>query len=134
MKEFTVQTYWAKIYIGSVRGYNGSKFFDHDVIAAIGEFQKRHEAERILDAAELVSVTVTNTTYVVRDYVEDGFEIAAINYPRFPKTNQEIFVYIHALAEFLLNKFEQNRLSLVTPLMTYTFEKDNPEEHPKPIK
>lgn len=134
MKKITAKTYQVTIYIGSARGYDGPRFSDHDLITAIGDFQKQNEQTPLTGAADLVSVTVTPTTYVVRDYVEDGWAIGAIQYPRFPKEEQAILNYMRAMAGYLLSRFDQNRLSLVAPDMTHTIEKEDAESGPSAKK
>ena len=131
MNELNARTYWVKIYIGSVRGYNGTKILENEVVNAIGLFQKNHKKNPLPNAADIVSVTLSQTTYIVEDYVEDGWVIGAIQYPRFIKQEQAIFKYMYTMAEFLLERFEQNRLTLMTPITTRVLEKENAESHPK---
>ena len=136
MNEYTVQAYFANIYIGSAEGYGGRKFFEHELIIAVSEFQKALEAKPIEGIASLVSVRITPTIFLVKDYMEDGWEISAINYPGFRKEPKEIQLYMEMMAKYLLKKFNQNRVTLMTSDFAVTFEKEDAEEHPpqnKPV-
>ena len=119
------QTHEVSLYIGNIRGYNGEPFTKDDVIKAISEYQ-------IAKGNECVSVRVTSTTFVVKDYVERGFEVAAINYPRFPKKPVAIEQFMVGLANCLLITFQQNRISVVGAENTILIEAPNPEQHPAP--
>jgi hypothetical protein len=100
-----VATYEAKIYIGSRVGYEGEPFSLSDLKEAIKEYQTENTH----------SVRITPTTYFVKDYEEEGWEIAVINYPRFPKSEAAIYAFVYGLSVSLLKRFKQNRISFVTP-------------------
>jgi hypothetical protein len=121
----TLPTYEVRAYIGSVRGYDGASFSKEDLIGAIGHYQK------VAEQGIVMAVRVTPTSFVYQDYVEDGWEIAAINYPRFPKQQGQVDDFMIGLAKYLLNRFEQNRMSVVSPSITVLLECENPEENPK---
>ena len=91
----TCQNYEVKMWIGSIRGYNGKKFLLKTLLKKIGEFQSQQEDKSI-------SVRVSSTTFVFKDYVENGWEIVGLNYPRFPKKIEEIDDFMMRLAKFLL--------------------------------
>jgi len=61
-------------------------------------------------------VSVTPTTYV---YTESGFEhgvvIGLINYPRFPSTVSELRVKATQIAEMVMNKLRQDRVTICFP-------------------
>jgi hypothetical protein len=124
ISEVNCETFEIKIYIGSVRGYNGTTFTEESLINFIGDFQKVYG-----DGAS--AVRVTPTKFVMRDYVEAGYEIGIINYPRFPKTGPALIGFASALAKEMLHAFEQNRISVVMPKVTTMYQAENAEEGPK---
>ena len=121
----TLPTYEVRAYIGSVRGYDGENFNKEELIEAIGHYQS------IIEQDLAIAVRVTPTSFVFQNYVEDGWEIAAINYPRFPKKPRQIDDFMFGLSRYLLNRFEQNRMSVVSPSVTILLESVNPGENPK---
>lgn len=123
-------SYEVKIFIGSKRGYNGESFSKEDLLKEISDFQIYWE----IQYSNTVSLRVSNTTYVVKDYVEDGFEITAINYPRFPKQPKEITDFMRALVARLLLKLEQNRISMTFSSngITEMYESNKAEQTHKP--
>lgn len=118
----TCENYEVKIWIGSARGYNGKKFLLKTLLKKIGEFQTQGDKP--------VSLRVTPTTYIFKDYMENGWEIAGLNYPRFPKTSEEIDDFMMKLAQFLLIELEQNRITISDATHAVTLEADNAEQHP----
>ena len=131
INEYTTNTFYANIYIGSIRGYNGSPFTLNQIIAAIARFQENMEGKRNIGIADIVSVRITSTTYQIKGYMENGWEISAINYPRYPKDKDSIMVYMIEMAKFLLVTFEQNRITVVNPERSITFESENAESDPR---
>ena len=121
----TVPTYEVRAYIGSVHGYNGEKFSKEELAEAISHYQI------IIEKGVALTIRLTPTSFVFQDYVEDGWEIAAINYPRFPKKPPQIDDFMFGLSNYLLNRFKQNRMSIVSPSITVLLECVNPEENPK---
>lgn len=116
-----------KIYIGSVRGYNGRTFSESELMRCIQDFQTSWNKDR----GWTVAVRLTKTVYCCMDYSENGHEIAAISYPRFPKKPEEINEFMRDLQRHLLVEFRQNRMSLVINGQEETvelLEKDNPEQ------
>ena len=111
-----IETYEVKIYTGCREGYDGVRFNRDYLIKRVGDFQKS------CDVSIASSVRITDTTFVYRDYIEDGWEIAAICYPRFPKDKQNILTFATRLGEFLLKELKQNRISVVAPDKTYLLE------------
>ena len=124
MSEKFVLTHEIKMYVGSIRGYNGTEFNEDELCFEIKEFQKN------IDDLNLVSLRVTPTKYIVRDYVEKGWEITAINYPRFPKSYLKTYLFMEGLAKRLLKNLKQNRISMVCSDKTYMFESKDFEENP----
>lgn len=98
-----------KLYIGSVRGYNGRSFTESELMRCVQDFQTVWNKER----GWTVAVRLTKTLFCCMDYSEAGHEIAAIQYPRFPKKPEEITDFMRELQRHLLVEFRQNRMSLV---------------------
>ncbi len=124
MKEVYAPYFEAKLYIGSNTHYNGEVFSEHDLIRAISAFQEENTS-KINDA--LVPVRITPTRYVCGDYAESGWEVAIINYPRSPRDPSELYEFIKNLTTHLLEKFKQNRISIVIPPY-YLDEKPDPRD------
>ena len=112
--------YEARIYLGSCLGYNGPQFSFEELRAVIGEFQKSG-----IDTCN--PVRITPTTYVWADYQEAGWEIAVINYPRYPKSHIVLHDFAYNLAALLLEKFQQQRISIVLPDEIVMLEADDAE-------
>jgi hypothetical protein len=119
-----VPTYEVSLYIGSVRGYNGKSFHESDLADAIADFQTSK-------GEDAMCVRITPTRYVIRDYNERGWAVSCINYPRFPKEGKEIEKFMLELAEYLLNKFEQNRITVVGKYTSIMLEREGAEVHPE---
>ncbi|MHA1949672.1 MAG: hypothetical protein ACW987_07355, partial [Candidatus Thorarchaeota archaeon] len=54
-----------------------------------------------------------NISFAAGEYHEKGFEVVAINYPRNPRENTEIWNFMFSLAKYLVVKFEQNRITVM---------------------
>jgi hypothetical protein len=121
MRTKKAATVEVKLYLGSKEGYHGREFDQAEVMEKIGSFQKQVEQDR------RVSVRITPTTYLVGDYTEKGWEIVAINYPRFPSNPTD---FMKNMAAYLLSALKQNRISVVTSSETFLFESDNAQQNP----
>ena len=122
MKRKENNTYEIKLYIGSKEGYNGEEFSKEDLVAAIQGFQH----ELTLDHA--MPVRISPTSYMFDNYYEEGWEIGLINYPRKPRSTIELTRFMERLASFLLEKFKQNRITVVHPNATVMYESETAEE------
>jgi hypothetical protein len=60
-------------------------------------------------------VTVSETSYVYTGDQEFGVIVGLINYPRFPKTPEEIWKHAEALAERLRERLGQQSYSIQAP-------------------
>lgn len=63
-------------------------------------------------------VHVEPLTYIYTGGEEEGFKVGLINYPRFPKTVDEIEVTASQLAELLMLRLCQHSYSIVGPEVT----------------
>lgn len=64
------------------------------------------------------SVTVTPTEYIYTGGRELGFIIGLINYPKFPRTEQEIDDEALTVADYLIKTLGQDSASILTPKHT----------------
>jgi small-conductance mechanosensitive channel len=111
----------ARIYIGSRARYVGPLFTFSELRAAISQYQH----EKGLEVCN--PVRITPTTYVWDDYMEDGWEIAVIDYPRRSKSHIVLYDFAYNLGVYLLERFNQNRISIVFPSEIVMLESDEAE-------
>ncbi len=117
-----MKTYEVKIFIGSCRGYSKDKFSLENLVEAIQYYQYH--------CKEYCTVRTTPTEYIAADYRETGWEIAVINYPRFPKTEDFVWNWSVNLSQHLLKVFQQNRISIMDSDKTVIIESPMAQEHP----
>lgn len=111
-------TYEVRVYLGSVNEDTLKKFSKSSLIKAIGLFQESWK--------QTIPVRVTKTVFVSKThYTEKGWEIAAINYPRVETESSRIDEFMIDLATHLLDKFKQNRISIIMPDETLMIERDS---------
>lgn len=113
-RKIAVDTYEIKIYIGSKVGYNGPDQSTYDM-----QMRCREYCDEVGFA-----VTVTQTNFVYTGGEESGVIIGIINYPRFPKTPEELDEHAFTLANMLMKEFKQYRCSVVTSDYTYLLENE----------
>ena len=102
-----MKSYECKIFMGSVRqGLDGSHFQYQHVTEEIKRFQLAN-----LDTK--IAVRITATRFIFAHYSERGFEIAAIQYPRFPLKEHKIWTWMNNLGKHLKEVFEQKSLSIM---------------------
>ena len=119
MKTKVIGTFECRLYIGSIYEDTKAPFYESKLI---------QEIHRVQDAfGKPVPLRVTRTSFVCSpEYVEDGWEIAAISYPR-AKTDPEIIEeFMEMLAEDLLVTFQQKRITLITPAISIMYESEAP--------
>ena len=115
-------TFEARLYIGSVQGYHGAPFTFEELKEEVGNLQSESPKE------EMIPVRIAPTNFVCGNYSEAGWEVAAINYPRFPKAEALITLFMMELAKRLLVCFNQNRISIIFPNETIMFESEEAEQ------
>jgi len=119
MKTKVIGTFECRLYIGSIYEDTKAPFYESKLI---------QEIHRVQDAfGKPVPLRVTRTCFVCSPkYIEDGWEIAAISYPR-AKTDPEIIEeFMEMLAEDLLVTFQQKRITLITPAISIMYESEAP--------
>lgn len=113
-----VPYYEIRLYVGCREGYHGERFGKRELMKAIRDFQ----ADPPPPLADKVSVRITKCTYQVGDWDEDGWEVAAIDYPRFPKGEPYLAAWFNGLAIHLLAALRQNRITVCSPSWSRTYE------------
>lgn len=97
MKE--TPTYWAKIYIAG----------PIDVAKQILREECKHAG---------LCVTIEPTTFIYTGGEEEGYVVGLINYPRFPKADQDIWNRAYRIANLLRQKTFQDSVLLQDPSNT----------------
>jgi hypothetical protein len=119
-KTKTEFTYEVKLYLGSREGYHGKEYTEDELVESIGAFQSEH--------SEFTPVRITKTRFVDRNYNETGWELAAICYPRQPRTKAQLLRFMSDLAGHLLEDLKQSRISMMTEEYTTLFESEKAEK------
>jgi hypothetical protein len=104
----TVPTYYANIYVGTRKGYDGPVLSKGTVALLISEYIKDHP----------MGITVTDTEFYYVDGSEPGIIVGLINYPRFPRSNGQLQKDALDFAHYLRERFEQIRVSIIFPDIT----------------
>lgn len=114
-----MKSYECTIFMGAYRqGISGARFYEKDVIYEIRRFQSRNLDRKI-------TVRITQTRFVFMHYEEPGFEISAIQYPRFCTPEHAIKSFMIDLGKCLKDHFEQLSLSIMdSDTITYLGEED----------
>lgn len=112
------KSYNIQIWCGLKETYDNSKIHTLDDVLKICD-------EFVNDKKDCVSVTETNFRYV--DGFEKGVVIGYINYPRFPRTFEEIEDRALELAEKLMLELNQYRVTVTTPRESFMLENDKIE-------
>lgn len=99
-----VRTYTATIYIAGDL---------HDAKSCIRRF-----------CMDGLCVTVTPTTFIYTAGAEEGVAVGLINYPRFPKSDEEIWETAISLGSVLMDALCQRSFSVVAPDNTHWFTRE----------
>lgn len=116
----TLSSYECKVYMGMIDEVKNKNIRQRRLIKEIQSFQNGWHI--------MIPVRLEKTIYLSgSEYIEKGYVIAAINYPRIiartpenRKTN--IRKFMEALAERIILKFNQKRVSIVDNYQTTMFE------------
>jgi hypothetical protein len=102
------KTFEVRLYMGSRKGYGEEQYASHHVVRAISEFQQttKHDESPI-------PVRLSPTTFVSKDYVEEGWEIAVVRYPLREDSDDDIIQWAGELAAVLMQRFQQEQISAV---------------------
>ena len=106
-----------RLYMGSRKGYGEEQYASHHVVRAISEFQRTTEQDE-----SPIPVRLSPTTFVSKDYVEEGWEIAVVRYPLREDSDEDIVQWAGGLAAVLMKRFRQEQISAVirNELMVFT--------------
>jgi hypothetical protein len=99
-----------KIDISTVASYSVT-------ISIAGDFQTAKESLR-LQCLEGLCVTLTPTTFIYTYGAEEGVRVGMVNYPRFPKTPEQIRERALRIAENLMNDLVQRTALIEMPEVT----------------
>lgn len=102
MPSNAINTFWVKIYIA------GPIEVAKQII--------RRECKR-----EGLCVTIDPTDYIYTGGEEAGYVVQLINYPKFPKADEDIFDRALNLANDLMDETYQESFLLMTPLETFWY-------------
>ena len=97
-----------RLYMGSRKGYGEEQYAPSHVVRAISDFQNTTEHD---DSP--IPVRLTPTTFVSKDYVEDGWEIAVVRYPLREDSDDDIIQWAGELAAVLMGRFQQEQMIAV---------------------
>lgn len=109
-----LEAYEVKIWVGLRAGYGYLYHNTQDVRKICDEF--------VNEQGDCVTITPTEFRYV--NGHEPGVIIGWIQYPRIPRTKEEINARAFKLAEMLLKKLGQYRITITTPEKSYLIEND----------
>jgi len=97
-----------RLYMGSRKGYGEEQYASHHVVRTISEFQQKTKQDE-----PPIPVRLTPTTFVSKDYVEEGWEIAVVRYPLREDSDEDIVQWAGDLAAVLMQRFQQEQISAV---------------------
>jgi hypothetical protein len=107
------ELYEVKLYLGQLRsrmqeGFQAINYIRKGELAnEIGKFQDSYEGMTI-------PVRITDTTFVSgQRYSENGWEVAAISYPKIEQSHEQTLKFMLDLGDYLLGKFLQNRICVL---------------------
>ena len=107
--------YESSLYIGSFDNKTNSYFTEQDLCDCISRFQDSYKV--------MIPVRISQTTYLSgTDYKENGWKISAIDYPPVNADTDTINHFMIAMGKVLHEKFNQHKISVVTPTSTLTIE------------
>jgi len=112
----TSSAYNVQIWVGLQETYNTEK------LHTICEAEKICE-DFVNEVKDCVTITPTKFKYVCGG--ENGFVVGWISYPRFPRKRKEIRNRAFVLAEKLMTKLNQYRVTITTPRKSYMLENNN---------
>lgn len=104
-------TYYANIFLGLKCGYSDKVNDIEDVRKLCREYVEKG-----------LCVTIQEIEYIYTGGEEPGIMIGFINYPRFPKENEEVRIDAVNFAHYLMESLHQFRCTVVTPDQTYLLE------------
>jgi len=113
-----LESYNTQIWVGLRVGYT-------DEVHTLDEVRDLCD-QYVNEIKDCVTITPTEFRYV--DGNEPGVIVGYINYPRFPRTQEEIYGRTLQLAEILMYGLGQNRVTITTPDRSIMLEAEKPDE------
>ncbi len=104
-------TYEVNIFLGLRCGYS-------EVISPAEDIRKL--CDKFVERG--LCVTIQELDFIYTGGREPGVKIGLINYPRFPKSEDEVYNTAIELAELLIKETNQFRCTVITPKSTYLLE------------
>jgi hypothetical protein len=118
------QSYEVSIFLGSLGSESKELFFERDLLYIIGLFQEEQRSK--YSDSGWIPVRVSPMTIICgTSYMENGWQISAINYPRMAATTGEIESFMERLTIRLMEKFNQKRVTLVSPKGTVLYKDES---------
>ena len=118
MKVIKASTFNATITIGLQKGYSNELYTKQSFIEAIQSYQRKLITEKNL----YLSACVLDCLIVLNNQLEPHLKIEFISYPKFPLEKGVFKSNVNSLGEFLMKKFEQNRIVIAYSDETLMFE------------
>jgi len=127
MKKIKVKSYFGTITIGQQLGYSNKMYNKQTLIEAVQKYQK----EKMKTDNVFLSAAISECLIVLNNQVEPHFKLDFINYPKFKLKYKKFKAEIILLAEYLLNKLEQNRIVVTFQDETVMLEIDKDKIDPR---
>lgn len=121
IKKKSTKSFSAVINIGLQYGYSKQTIKENDIYKAIQEFQD----DLIQTKKIYLSVSATPCYIVLSGQIEPHLKLGFINYPKFSQDERTLKLHIEELAEFLMDRFAQNRIVVEYPDQTLMLEIDD---------
>jgi hypothetical protein len=118
MKIIKSKPYNATITIGLQKGYSDELYSKKSYLKALQSYQKELSIEKNI----YLSACVLDCLIVLNNQLEPHLKIEFINYPKFPLKKDVFKSNINSLGEFLMSRFEQNRIVINYQDETLMFE------------
>lgn len=106
IKETSIKTFQATIFIGLEEGYTQNKIDADEVIGTLQTLQLAISHEKNI----FLSASISNCNIVMNYQNEPHLKFDFINYPKFPQDEQLLKENILFLAKMLMTMHEQNRM------------------------
>jgi len=106
LKKVSVKPFYAKVTLGLEKGYTQKLIDKSELTKSIQLFQN----QLIKDKNIILSISLNHCDIILSGQVEPHLNLNFINYPKFPLEEKKIKTEIENLTQYLMKKFEQNRV------------------------
>lgn len=121
IRETSIKTFQASIFIGLEKGYIQKRIFEDEVFETIKKFQLVNSEERNI----FLSASISDCNIVLNNQNEPHLKIDFINYPKFPLEESVIKENVISLSKELLITHHQNRMVIIFPDETIMLEQSD---------